>query len=108
MNSAGRLIQRLDIQVAAKTGDHTWIVRTYGNETVKSDPYYQENVVLSDLPAGDYTIFILYQGVTYKQDIHIDPGRVSFFTFKGRYVSIQLPPTQAPDFLVSSTPTPTH
>ncbi len=109
MDSWGNLIHRLDIRVTSKTSDQDWTVRTYGNETVKSDPYYQENMVLSDLPAGDYTLSIPYGGGTFHQDITIYPGRVSYYTFKGFYLfKTQLPPTQAPDFLGTATPTPAH
>lgn len=106
MDSAGNLIHRLDIQVNSKTTDNTWTVRTYGSEVVKNDPYYQENVVLSDLPAGDYTISITNQAETYKQDIHINPGLVSYFSIKGNAFNLNPPPTPVPSFLTTVTPTP--
>ncbi len=106
MDNSGNLIHRLDIQVSSKTADNVWTVRTYGSEVVKNDPYYQENVVLSDLPAGDYTISIIHEGETFRQDIHINPGLVSYFSIKGTTYNLKPPPTPVPSFLVTVTPTP--
>jgi hypothetical protein len=48
---------------------------------VNSDEYYNENLVLSDLPAGKYKIEFNYQNKAHYHDIEIEPGRVSYFTF---------------------------
>ncbi len=105
MDSGGILIHRLDIQVTSKATGRVWIVRTYGSEAVKNDPYYQENVVLSDLPTGDYVVSIHYQDDSHEEEIHINPGRVSYFTFKGKSLfSTQPPPTPAAEFLDTLTP----
>jgi murein DD-endopeptidase MepM/ murein hydrolase activator NlpD len=55
---------------------------TYGPQVVNSDPYYNENVVISDLPAGVYEINISY-GAFKKTNIQILPGQVTFFSFHG-------------------------
>jgi murein DD-endopeptidase MepM/ murein hydrolase activator NlpD len=58
-------------------------VRTYGIGAVNSDPYYQENLVLSDLPAGVYKITLQYNDKEQQTWVEIFPGQVSYFTFKG-------------------------
>ena len=46
---------------------------------VNSDPYYQENMVISDLPAGLYDVTISYAAVYYYLTFEIYPGRVTYF-----------------------------
>lgn len=62
----------------------TWIVRTYGDKYVRSDPFYQENMVLSDLPEGNYIIEIKHEDITYRHNISITAGAVTYFRFKGK------------------------
>ncbi|HEY3345359.1 MAG TPA: M23 family metallopeptidase [Anaerolineaceae bacterium] len=96
-NTSGSYITNL--QVVVKTADATrdWTVRTYGPEAVNNDPYYKENMVLSDLPAGDYIVWVEYLGVRYNLTVQIHPGMVTYFTFTGKYLfHTDLPP--APDF----------
>jgi len=84
MSTSGALLESHAIQVRSYAGEQRWEVKSYGKGSTNSDPYYNENLVLGDLPAGDYEIWIPYAGSIYNQDIHIQPGMVSYFTFKGR------------------------
>ena len=94
MNSSGYLLTSHPIKVISKDTGHTWTVNSYGEGAVNSDPYYKENLVLGDLPAGDYIIWVPFTGTTYDLDIHISPGMVSYFTFRGRNgFKSELPPT---------------
>lgn len=92
LNTNGSLLTGQDVNVQnTETGD-TWVVRTYGNQAVNSDPYYQENLVLSDLPAGKYEITIDYLEDRYKAEVEIFPGAVSYFKFRGKlYFDTSLP-----------------
>jgi hypothetical protein len=83
-NPNGSLITEQDVIVQNKETGRKWTVRTYGNQAVNSDPYYGENLVLSDLPAGPYRIMIEYQDEDYEGDIDIFPGAVSYFKFRGK------------------------
>jgi murein DD-endopeptidase MepM/ murein hydrolase activator NlpD len=83
MNTSGSFYTSQDVTVMRADKKQTWIVRTYGDKYVRSDPYYQENVVLSDLPAGKYVINIEYEKVTYKYNLTINAGAVTYFRFKG-------------------------
>jgi murein DD-endopeptidase MepM/ murein hydrolase activator NlpD len=81
-----------------------WLVYTYGPETVHPDDYFQENLVLSDLPAGKYVMQIPYFGYYFYFDIEIQPGQVTYFTFRGyKGVTFEPPPTLTPEELA---PTP--
>jgi murein DD-endopeptidase MepM/ murein hydrolase activator NlpD len=87
-------------------------VRTYGTGAVNSDPYYQENLVLSDLPAGVYKITLQYNDKEQQTWVEIFPGQVSYFTFEGTNgFGNAHPPAPTMDFLpgtlqATSTPQP--
>lgn len=51
----------------------------YGNERVNSDPAWDENLVLGDLPAGDYEVLISDNGrVRYRGQVTIEAGATSW------------------------------
>ncbi|NMC11860.1 MAG: hypothetical protein GYA34_03150, partial [Chloroflexi bacterium] len=74
-----------------------------------SDPYYKENVVIGDLPAGNYSIWVPEVKSTFI-DIQIFAGRVSFFTLYGSLTyNTNLPATPGAPFLtpvIEPSPTP--
>ncbi|MFT3891611.1 MAG: M23 family metallopeptidase [Anaerolineales bacterium] len=75
-------------------------VRTYAGGVVNPDPYYQENLVLSDLPAGLYKVLLNYKGKDQQFWINIYPGQVSYFTFTDEDgFKIVPPPVPTLDFL---------
>jgi murein DD-endopeptidase MepM/ murein hydrolase activator NlpD len=74
-----------DVVVRNKQTNQVWTVRSYGPSAVNSDPYYRENLVLSDLPAGSYAITIDYLEKRYTRDVEIQPGAITYFTFRGEY-----------------------
>jgi murein DD-endopeptidase MepM/ murein hydrolase activator NlpD len=81
---------------------------TYAQGAVNSDPYYQENVVLSDLPAGIYKVTIEYLDERIQTWVEIFPGQVTYFKFTDENgFEIVPPPTPRPDFLPTATVTPT-
>jgi murein DD-endopeptidase MepM/ murein hydrolase activator NlpD len=68
-------------------------VFTYGPLTANSDDYYNENLVLGNLPAGVYELNIPYGALNRKVAIQIYPGQVNYFTFSGyRGYDFTLPP----------------
>jgi hypothetical protein len=72
------------VELKAVERKKTYIVKTYGGGgAVNSDPYYNENVVLGDLPAGFYRVTIKYDKKIYQTWVEIFPGQVSYFTFAG-------------------------
>jgi murein DD-endopeptidase MepM/ murein hydrolase activator NlpD len=110
MGTSGELLYKQTVEIHNLDTLQSWEVKTYGKGPVNSDPYYQENMVIGDLPAGNYEIWIEYLGTILDQQLRIQPGLVSYFTFKGkRGYTVGLPPTPAPDYLHppgTLTPTP--
>ena len=75
-------------------------VRTYGGGATNPDPYYNENMVLSDLPAGIYKVSLNYDDDEQRFWIEIFPGQISYFTFRGTDgFSVEAIPTPSLDFL---------
>jgi murein DD-endopeptidase MepM/ murein hydrolase activator NlpD len=84
MNTGGRKVEGQLVIVRPLQGEQFWRANSYHRGNVNSDPYYQENLVVSDLPAGRYEIVINYLSKIYIQEIEIYPGLVSYFSFRGR------------------------
>ena len=99
-------LQQLEVYVTNTTTNNTLMVKTYGPGPVNHDPYYDENMVLGDLPAGLYKVVLNFDGL--KQDwMYIYPGQVTYFTFRGTQgFKVGPPPTPKLDFLPTVTPTP--
>lgn len=75
-------------------------VLTYAVGPVNADPYYQENLVLSDLPAGLYKIVVEYKDKKLQFWVDIYPGQVSYFTFTDEDgFQVAAPPVPTLDFL---------
>lgn len=64
--------------------EKVWTMYTYASQTLNNDPYYQENLVLGDLPAGKYEITFLYNYKYYKYPITISPGAITYITFTSK------------------------
>jgi murein DD-endopeptidase MepM/ murein hydrolase activator NlpD len=106
-DSNGRPLIHETLSVRSYATNRIWTVRTYGEGAVNSDEYYQENVVMGDLPEGDYQIWVTYEGSTYALNLEILPGMVTYFTFHGRDGFETLPPPE-PEFATPASPyTPT-
>ena len=81
------------------------MVKTYAEGAVNADPYYNENLVLSDLPAGLYKISLIYKDKPVQYWLDIYPGQVTYFTFDGEDgFGVATPPVPKLYFL---TPSPT-
>jgi len=87
------------VEISSVYTGQVWKARSYAAGAVNKDPYYQENFVVSDLPAGLYEISTSYIGKLYTTEIEIPPGRVTFLTFQGRDgFSFDPPPLPGEDF----------
>jgi murein DD-endopeptidase MepM/ murein hydrolase activator NlpD len=80
-NNYGNSINGKTMVVKSLTSSQTWTVITYADINVRKDPYYQENLALSDLPAGEYEITCQYNYQTYHFDFSISPGAITPLTF---------------------------
>jgi hypothetical protein len=75
-------------------------VLTYAKGAANSDEYYDENLVLSDLPAGLYKIEMEYNDKNLQFWVDIYPGQVTYFTFTDEDgFSVVAPPMPTLDFL---------
>jgi murein DD-endopeptidase MepM/ murein hydrolase activator NlpD len=105
MDSAGQLKTSQDVIVHSLSSGQNWLAKTYGAETVNGDPYYQENLVIGDLPAGEYEIRVPYAGFNYVLEIEILPGVVNYFSMRGHSgFSTALPPDPGEVFLPPTEP----
>ena len=84
LNTNGSLLTRQNLTVESLDTGRKWSVISYGETTVISDDYYKENVVLGDLPGGDYKLLIDYLEEPYTTQIAIKPGAITCFTFQGK------------------------
>jgi murein DD-endopeptidase MepM/ murein hydrolase activator NlpD len=84
MNTNGSLLMRQTLNVRSKATGQKWTVITYGLVTVNSDDHYQENLVLSDLPAGEYQLSTEFGAEMVEAVVNIQPGAVTYFTFQGK------------------------
>jgi len=97
-NTNRSLLTGQEVNVTSKVTGRKWTVASYANTTINSDDYYQENMALSDLPAGDYEISIDYLDHTYVANVTIHPGAVTFFTYRGKNgYEFQLPSPGTPE-----------
>jgi murein DD-endopeptidase MepM/ murein hydrolase activator NlpD len=87
-----------EVYIRNKDTNQSWMVLTYATNNINRDEYYKENLVLSDLPAGEYLISFTYNGKLKSEEITIYPGAITFFTFH-EYTgfSHNLPPQNPPD-----------
>ena len=83
MGSNGLLLEHHPVIIRSIQNRQSWTVKSYGGSAANSDPYYRENLVIGDLPAGDYEVWVEYLGGTYPLNIQIQPGLVTFFSFRG-------------------------
>ena len=101
-SSYGRLLEnqsiylhsRLDVENEDEE-DEVWIANSYTMNGINSDPYYQENFVLGDLPVGHYRVNIPYVWTEFTKVIEIHPGEITYITFQGwRGITVTEPPEQ--------------
>ena len=97
----GKILRWYNVEVRPEPdGKPLRTVRTYGGGATNPDPYYNENLVLSDLPAGIYKISLKYDGKLRQFWVEIFPGQVTYFTFRGEDgFTLSPPSTPNLDFL---------
>lgn len=106
----GRLLNYYPLEVRPEpSGVPLRRALTYAQGAVNSDPYYNENLVLSDLPAGIYKLTLNYKDKDIQTWVEIFPGQVTYFTFTDKEGFQVIPPPEPKlDFLpVTVTPTAT-
>ena len=86
MNTNGSLLTGQSLYIRNLETNQRWKAHTYTDtQRVTSDDYYQENLVLSDLPAGNYELSLEFEQQTwFTTQVTIHPGAITYFTFRGR------------------------
>jgi murein DD-endopeptidase MepM/ murein hydrolase activator NlpD len=99
MNTGGQTINDQMIIITSLETEENSLAWSYGKTSVNSDPYYQENLVVGELPAGIYRLRTAYGGVYYSSQVEVYPGMVSYFTFRGlQGIAIEAPPSPGAEF----------
>jgi murein DD-endopeptidase MepM/ murein hydrolase activator NlpD len=111
-DTKGKTLQQLEVYVSSAERKNVRMVKTYGGGSVNHDPYYDENLVLGDLPAGLYKVTLNFDKNNRQTWVNIYPGQVTFFTFEGdNGFDVAHPPPPTLDFVPApassaSTPNP--
>jgi murein DD-endopeptidase MepM/ murein hydrolase activator NlpD len=83
-DTKGKVLQSLEVRLKSEKTKETFLVKTYGiGGAVNPDPYYNENLVLGDLPQGIYKITVSFEKKDKQTWVEIFPGQVTYFTFEG-------------------------
>ena len=95
LDTLGRPIPEQLVEIQNLDTQQTWQVLTYAQDTVNADDHYQENFVVSDLPAGVYEVTTHFVGHAYSCRLYLNPGETNFVEFNGR-AGFTLDPTPTP------------
>jgi hypothetical protein len=96
----GALITVRPVNVESGISVPTRRQRTYSNTGVNQDDVWEENFVVSDLPAGEYTLFLEVGGNQFRRNVRIFAGQTNFVVMQADFKFV---PTSTPTL----TPTPT-
>lgn len=85
MNTSGIPLPEQLVQLRSLESDQVWNVWTYAQDTtIHPDAFYQENFVISDLPAGPYEVRIDFVGRSFTSRFFLYPGQTNVLYFQGR------------------------
>jgi len=85
LRTSNQLLYGHPMTVTSLETGQTWRVKSYESEVgITRDSNYQENLVLGDLPEGNYQLKTPYLGRNITTEIAIYPGQVTAITFQGR------------------------
>jgi len=77
----GYFLSGRQIWVKSLTDGTSWTIYTYASQTMNNDAYYNENLTLSDLPAGKYEITFQNNYKYNKMTISVSPGAITYITY---------------------------
>lgn len=83
MDTVNQPIYDQQLIITDPVHEQNWLAWSYGKTAVNSDPYYQENLVIGDLPEGKYLLRTAFGGMNFSVPIEVHAGLVSYFTFQG-------------------------
>jgi len=82
LNARGLPLHQLEVYVRSESTHEVRMVRTYGGDPVNPDPYYDENMVIGDLPAGLYRVTLRLEGKDHQTWVDVLPGLVTEVSFR--------------------------
>jgi murein DD-endopeptidase MepM/ murein hydrolase activator NlpD len=99
-------LQQISVRLKAQNSKLNFLVKTYGGGgAINRDPYYNENMVLGDIPAGIYKLTLDWDGKTRQTWVEIFPGQVTYISFHGDDgFNTKRPPAPTADFLPTEIP----
>ncbi len=77
----GYFLTGRELWIRSKNGNYNWTVFTYASPIMNNDGYYNENLALSDLPAGDYEVTFLNNFKYNKFSFSIFPGAITCISY---------------------------
>ncbi len=84
LNTLGNPIPGQSIKITnLDSGRHYWAYSYLTTHNITADNYFGENFVFSDLPAGNYQVAVYYYTGAITQQLRIEAGQISYFTFSG-------------------------
>lgn len=95
----GRILQyngdkapKVTVRLQSIEGKGNFAVLTYAENDVNSDEYYNENLVLGDIPAGSYSMTLEYGDGVFKMPVEISAGEVSYISYRYKCEPVYEPP----------------
>ncbi len=109
LDTKRKTISHMEVRLRSEETKKTYLVKTYGSGgAINPDPYYNENLVLGDLPAGIYKVTLTYDKKDKQTWVEIFPGQVTYFTFEGdNGFGTERPSAPTLEFLPEPTASPT-
>ncbi len=83
LNSDGSILHSQEMVIESLEDHQIWTANSYATGAANSDYILMENLVVTDLPAGQYAIIVIYRGAELHHSVIIYPGEISYFTFQG-------------------------
>lgn len=102
----GALVTVIPVNVQAEANVPIRRQRTYANYGVNPDDVWNENFVVADLPAGEYTLVLATAGELFRRSVQVRPGLTNFVVVQADFMFVPTP-TPTPTLLPTPTGTPT-
>ena len=100
LDGDGNRLYQVKVKLRNLDTNKIYEVISYAAGAVNSDDYYKENLVLGDLPAGSYFMYLDHPTISAKTELEIRPGQVSYFTYRSRKgFEWEMPPAPGPKFI---------
>jgi murein DD-endopeptidase MepM/ murein hydrolase activator NlpD len=100
LDAQGDKLTKAKVKLRNLETNQIYEVISYAAGAVNSDDYYKENLVLGDLPAGNYYMYLEHPSISAKTELEIRPGQVTFFIYRfKRGFEWDLPRAPGPKFI---------